>query len=401
MKRIKIITVLVLLFGGRFLCAQTGVIPVYACVNPGVKAVTSGVSSSNYLQGVIPTCTVTVYLTGTVTKATIYKDSSNTPQTNPFTANTNGSIPPIYAATSAAYDVQLTGGIPPNTYASPVTLTGVGTGAGGGAGVLISFQGRTTPAATLQFSDLTSTISTQSPHVICFVGPVSGSAATTTCRTMSLDEFTPGFSIVTFSGGSTVEIGATVTNPSFTASYSSLPISANITNTDSIDSPLTLTTPFTSGTVVGSFRKTAQTTTTFTLTAVSTASPTKAQEIVWNPRVFGGVGAAGATSTVTASGTTAVLSTSDVLSGTSPGLAPVVVGTTFGPYTPNLQKIYILMIGNSHTFIDQNTGFAIPFNTPTAVSFINVNGVSVAMYLYETTALIGNGVIQFLPKVTS
>lgn len=396
MNRIKLITMILFLFGCRFLCAQTGVIPVYACVNPGVKAVTSGVSSSNFLQGVIPTCLVTVYLTGTTNKATIYKDSSNTPQNNPFSANTNGSIPPIYAATSATYDVQLSGGIPPNTYTSPVTLTGVGTGAGGGAGVLISFQGRTTPAATLQFADLTSTISTQNPHVICFVGPVSGSAAATTCRTMSLDEFTPGFTITSFSGGSTVEIGATVTNPAFTASYSSLPTSAQITNTDSIDSPLVLTTPFTSGTVVGAFRKTAATSTTFTLTAIGTATQTANQSINWQPRTFGGVGAAGATSTVTASGNNAVLSTSDTINN-----AGLNNQSQYGPYTPNNQKIYILMIGGSHTFIDANTGFAIPFNTPTAVAFINQNGVSVAMFLYETTALIGNGVIQFLPRVTS
>lgn len=374
---------------------------MYACVNPGVKAVTSGVSSSNFLQGIIPTCSVTVYLTGTTNKATIYKDSGGTvPQNNPFTANTNGSIPPIYAATSAAYDVQLSGGIPPNTYASSVTLTGVGTGSGGGAGVLISFQGRTIPAATLMFADMTGTIGNQSPHVICFVGPVSGSAATTTCRTMSLDEFTPGFTITSFSGGSTVEIGATVTNPAFTSSYSSLPTSAQITNTDSIGSPLVLTTPFTSGTVVGSFRKTTATSTTFTLTAIGTATQAANQAINWQPRTFGGVGAAGATSSVTASGNNAVLSTSDTLGGTSPN-GGLNNQSQYGPFTPNNQKIYILMIGGSHTFIDANTGFSIPFNTPTAVAFINQNGVSVSMFLYETTSLLGNGVIQFLPKVTS
>jgi hypothetical protein len=134
MNRCKLITVMLVLFGGRLLYAQTAVIPVYSCENPGVKAVTSGASSSNFLQGIIPTCTVTVYLTGTTTKATIYKDSSNTPQNNPFTANTNGSIPPTYAATSSDYDVQLSGGIPPNVYTTPVTLTGLGAGGGGGGG---------------------------------------------------------------------------------------------------------------------------------------------------------------------------------------------------------------------------------------------------------------------------
>ena len=51
------------------------------------QATVSGLLSSNYQQGLIPYCTVTVYLTGTTTLATIYSDSSSTPLTNPFTAN--------------------------------------------------------------------------------------------------------------------------------------------------------------------------------------------------------------------------------------------------------------------------------------------------------------------------
>lgn len=136
MNRIKIIMVFFLLMFSRFIYAQTGVLPVYSCENPGVKAVTSGSSSSNFLQGIIPTCTVTVYLTGTTTLAAIYKDSNNTTQDNPFKANTNGSIPPIYAATDDAYDVKLSGGIPPNIYANPVTLTGLNSGGGGSGGGL-------------------------------------------------------------------------------------------------------------------------------------------------------------------------------------------------------------------------------------------------------------------------
>ena len=67
-------------------------------------------------------------------------------------------------------------------------------------------------------------------------------------RQLTADDIAAGFSITGFSGGSTVETGATVTNPSFTASYSSLPTSAAITNTDGQDSPHNLTTPFTSAT---------------------------------------------------------------------------------------------------------------------------------------------------------
>src|SRR5208282_5487785 len=87
-------------------------------------------------------------------------------------------------------------------------------------------------------------------------------------RQLTQDDIAAGFAITSFAGGSTVETGATVTNPSFTASYSSLPTSAHITNTDGIDSPLALITPFTSGTVVGAFSHSSPANVVFTLTAV-------------------------------------------------------------------------------------------------------------------------------------
>lgn len=202
-------------------------------------------------------------------------------------------------------------------------------------------------------------------------------------RTLTLDDLQPGFTINSFAGGSTVEIGATVTNPAFTASYSSTPASANITNTDGIDSPLTLTTPFTSGTVVGSFHKTTAASTTFTLTAVGTSTKTASQSIAWEPLSFAGVGAAGATATVTASGSSALLSTGDVLANV--GLATSNVGHTYGPYAPSGQKIYLLIIGTGHTFKDASTGFSFAFNAPTTVSFVNEQGATVTMELYEST----------------
>lgn len=202
-------------------------------------------------------------------------------------------------------------------------------------------------------------------------------------RKLTLDDVGPAFAITGFSGGSTVEIGATVTNPAFTASYSSTPASAQITNTDSIDSPLILITPFTSGTVVGSFHHTSQTSVVFTLSATAATTKTTTSNINFDPRMFGGVGTAGATSSVTASGNTAVLSTSDVLA--SEGLTTSPVGATYGPFSPSSQVIYLLLIGGSHTFKDANTGFAFPFNSPTSVSFTNQNSAVVSMFLYQST----------------
>src|SRR5208282_5296198 len=85
------------------------------CDQGATSATTSGSNSTNKLQGVIPYCTVTVYLTGTLTKATIYKDAINTPQTNPYQTLANGQIT-FYAATGQGYDIVKSGGIPPLTY---------------------------------------------------------------------------------------------------------------------------------------------------------------------------------------------------------------------------------------------------------------------------------------------
>lgn len=205
-------------------------------------------------------------------------------------------------------------------------------------------------------------------------------------RQITQDDIAAGFSITSFSGGSVVEIGATVSNPAFVASYSSTPISANITNTDNIDSPLNLVTPFTSGTVVGNFHHTLAATVTFTLTAVSTSTRTAAQTILFEPRSFGGVGSTGATSSVSASGNNAMLSTGDTIN--SVGLHSSDVGQTYGSFSPSNQKIYLLLVGGSHTFKDASTGFAFAFNAPTAVSFINQNGSTISMFLYESTNLL-------------
>ncbi|HEY1646289.1 MAG TPA: hypothetical protein VGF75_08100 [Candidatus Saccharimonadales bacterium] len=211
-----------------------------------------------------------------------------------------------------------------------------------------------------------------------------GSSDTAVWGNLTQDDILPGFSISSFAGGSTVEIGAAIVNPAFTASYSSLPDSADITNTDGIDSPLTLTTPFTSGTVTGTFTKSSAGSTVFTLHATKSGNTkTATQTISSLPRNFGGVGTAGATG-ATASGTTAVLAGA---TGTlaSAGLFSSPVGVTFGTYTPSGQKVYVLTTGGSHAFKDAITGFAFAFNTPTSVSFTNQNGDVVAMDLYEST----------------
>lgn len=74
----------------------------------GVTVTTSGVSSSNNVQGSYISATVTVYNAGTLTLSTIYSDNGITPKANPFTADATGYW--FFYAANARYDVTFSGG---------------------------------------------------------------------------------------------------------------------------------------------------------------------------------------------------------------------------------------------------------------------------------------------------
>jgi len=59
----------------------------------------------------VTNCQVTVYLNGTLTKATIFSDNLNTPLANPFAADPSTGLWFFYSA-NGRYDVQLSGGVP-------------------------------------------------------------------------------------------------------------------------------------------------------------------------------------------------------------------------------------------------------------------------------------------------
>lgn len=181
--------------------AQNGAVSRF-CDNGAKQASTSGLQSSNYLQGEIPQCTVTIYLTGSTTLAPIYNSNTGTATvfsatitnggsysvcptgvtfsggggtsaaanvactgsaitsvaitnpgsgytttptisftggtgsggaatanltgtlTNPFKANTDGSFL-FFALANQGLDIVMSGGIPPNTYASPRTVVDI------------------------------------------------------------------------------------------------------------------------------------------------------------------------------------------------------------------------------------------------------------------------------------
>jgi len=97
-----------------------------------------GVPQNRKYQQSYPACSVTVYLTGTMTKATIFSTNTSTPLANPFTASLYG-LWYFYAA-NGRYDVTISGGglATPFTFGDILLSDG---GGGGGGGTVTSVSG--------------------------------------------------------------------------------------------------------------------------------------------------------------------------------------------------------------------------------------------------------------------
>ena len=78
------------------------------CQQGGQKPVTGGLPSATTFAATFPGCTVTVYLTGTTTLATLFSDNGVTPLSNPFTASLTDASYGFYAA-DGQYDLKFTG----------------------------------------------------------------------------------------------------------------------------------------------------------------------------------------------------------------------------------------------------------------------------------------------------
>jgi hypothetical protein len=187
-----------------------------------------------------------------------------------------------------------------------------------------------------------------------------------------------GVSISCSAAGS-FEIGFVTTNPNTCSfSYSNgTPASGNLH--DSQSDTVTLVSPFTTGVLPFAY----STNQAFVVQAVSISSQTASasQTLSFSVREFAGIGTPGATG-ATASGNTAILV------GATGTLATVGLGqhSTWGPFSPSNQSIYILGTGASCSFTA--AGFAFPMNTPTAFSFTNQFGTPVSMFLYQSTNLL-------------
>lgn len=99
------------------------------CEQGGQRVTTYGAQSSTYVQRSFPSCTVTVYVSGSLTLATLYSDDGVTPKTNPFVAASDGYF--FFYTASGTYSIQLTGG---GILGTITQMAQVGTSGGGGGG---------------------------------------------------------------------------------------------------------------------------------------------------------------------------------------------------------------------------------------------------------------------------
>jgi hypothetical protein len=115
-----------------------------------------------------------------------------------------------------------------------------------------------------------------------------------TNRQLTLDDLGPAFNI-TMGGAQTVEVGASVATPAFTATYTGGPATSATLTDNAGSSPKSLTTPFTSVSSDGTFsQSTNNSTYTFTITALAGAvSDSSSVVIAWRPRVYHGAATAG------------------------------------------------------------------------------------------------------------
>lgn len=129
---------LAMLLASTTALAQTGPITSY-CQLGATQANVTNILSTNFQEGVVPSCTVQVYLTGTFTPATIYSNGSSGALSNPFTANPDGSFT-FWAATGQGYDAVLSGGVVPIVYPNAKTISALypANNSGGGAGTVTS-----------------------------------------------------------------------------------------------------------------------------------------------------------------------------------------------------------------------------------------------------------------------
>lgn len=124
-------------------------IKVAGIASKGGKIVRTSAQVQHTLVESYPSSTVTVYLTGTLTLASIFSDEAGTPKSNPFAANSDASW--FFYVAAGRYDIKFSG----TGILVPFTISDVfvNEGGGGGGGAVTSWEGRT-GAVVVQTGDV-------------------------------------------------------------------------------------------------------------------------------------------------------------------------------------------------------------------------------------------------------
>ena len=199
-----------------------------------------------------------------------------------------------------------------------------------------------------------------------------------TSAPLTWDQILPAWAITGFAITQTspVEVGTTITTPAFTASYSSTPTSAILTDTEGTAARTVTSTP-TSFTSLGTFTKTANNASvTWHLDAHSAASPTVRANVAvaWQPKVYWGTGAPGLRNAA------AILAlTNKPLQGSRNGSYAYAGGNT----AANL-KVYYAAPSAYGTPVFKVGGIAFPITLVAAGVSVTSNGVTQNYDLWES-----------------
>lgn len=209
--------------------------------------------------------------------------------------------------------------------------------------------------------------------------PVVRSGAWVYDTRLTQDDIDAGFSISSFAGAGTYaatkEVGDSIINPSFTASYSALPASATINDGDGA---LALSSPFTAFAYSGGNAKTYTKTVvaafvTWLLSAIQSVTDTASVTATWLPRVFYGVAVPG---TLNEAFIEALAS-----SALGSGFARTIVYPDAGG-TKKLYYAFPASFGTPSTFT--SGGFSVPFSLVATVTVTNSFGVALSYSLWAS-----------------
>jgi hypothetical protein len=194
---------------------------------------------------------------------------------------------------------------------------------------------------------------------------------------LTLDQIAPAYSINSFglTGASIVEVGTTIAAPAFTASYSATPTSAILTDDQGSASRDVSSTP-TAFSATASYTKGTPASVTWTLSAHSASSPTKARSTSasWLQRIHYGAGAPGLRSAA------AILAlSSNPLAGGRTGSFPFATGNTAAN-----QKAYFAIPSGFGTPVFKNQGLPFAMALVAAAVAVTSNGVVQSYDLYES-----------------